>query len=170
MGTRNHIEFDDLTENEFIPAFGDSNTFGMGLPEHELWYNKLGEEHPIYNAGVINGNLTDVYLMMTSMYKSKKFKKAYVVTPHAERWTGVSDAGYFEGITNGAHYFLEQFAHAPEVLNINTRQLYRWMALQSIINFCAVQNPFPALTWFDLLSYLVMDKLKILLITFGDFN
>ena len=65
------MELSDLTENEFIPAFGDSNTFGMGLPEEELWYNKLGEVHPIYNAGVINGNLTDVYLMMTSMYKSK---------------------------------------------------------------------------------------------------
>ena len=140
LGTRNHIEFDDLTENEFIPAFGDSNTFGMGLPEHELWYNKLGEEHPIYNAGVINGNLTDVYLMMKSMYDSKKFKKAYVCIPHAERWTGVSDAGYFEGIINGAHYFLEQFKDAPEVLNNNTRQLYRWMAVQNIINFCAIND------------------------------
>lgn len=139
-GMRNEMSFDDLGDNEYIPAFGDSNTFGIGMPAEELWHNKLKEDLPIYNAGVHSGNLTDVYLMMQSMYDSKKFKKAYVCIPHAERWTGVSDAGYFEGITNGAHYYLEQFKHAPEVLNINTRQMYRWLAIQNIINFCAVND------------------------------
>ena len=139
-GTRNAMSLDDLNDNEFIPVFGCSHTFGMGMPVEELWHSKLNADLAIYNAGVISGNLTDAYLMMSSMYRTKKFKKAYIVVPHAERCTGVSEAGYFESITPGGHYFLKQFENAPQVLNNNTRQLYRWMAIQNIINFCEVND------------------------------
>ena len=89
-GMRNTYNLDDLEDNNFIPVFGDSNTFGMGTPEKDIWYNHLNEELPIYNSGVISGSLMDVYNLLTSMYKTKKFKKAYVVIPHSERWNGVS--------------------------------------------------------------------------------
>ena len=138
-GMRNNFDLDSLEDNKFIPVFGDSNTLGMGLRVEDLWYNKLDEELPIYNSGVVTGNTIDAFLLMKSMYKTKKFNKAYVCIPHAERWTGISDKGFVEGITGGEHYFLNQFQCAPNVLNKHTRQLYRWMALQCITNFC-IQN------------------------------
>jgi hypothetical protein len=139
-GMRNTFDLEELEDNKFIPVFGDSNTFGMGLPVEELWYNKLNLKLPVYNSAVISGSLTDVFLLLRSMYNTRKFKEAYVVIPHSERWTGVSDKGYIEGISNGPHYFLNQFKDASESLNINTRQLYRWMATQALINFCIVND------------------------------
>ena len=139
-GMRNTYNLDDLTDNEFIPVFGDSNTFGMGTPEENIWYNQLNEELPIYNSGVISGTLMDVYNLLTSMYKTKKFKKAYVVIPHSERWNGVSENGYHEGISNGAHYFLKQFENIDAALNQNTRHYYRWMTTQALTNFCIIND------------------------------
>ena len=139
-GMRNPYNLDDLTDNEFIPVFGDSNTFGMGTPEEHIWYNQLDEELPIYNSGVISGTLMDVYNLLTSMYKTKKFKKAYVVIPHSERWNGISEKGYIEGISSGTHLFLKQFEDIDEVLNQNTRQSYRWMATQALTNFCIIND------------------------------
>ena len=139
-GMRNTYSLDDLDENEFVPVFGDSNTFGMGLPVEELWYNKLNLKLPVYNSSVISGSLLDVYILLTSMYKTKKFTEAYVVIPHSERWSGVSDKGYIEGISNGQHYFLKQFENVGTSLNKDTRQFYRWMATQALTNFCIVND------------------------------
>ena len=139
-GMRNTYNFEDLEENKFIPVFGDSNTFGMGMPVEDLWYNQLNENLPIYNSSVISGNVMDVYMLLMSMYKTKKFTKAYICIPHAERFTAVSDKGYVEGLTNGEHYFLKQFRDTGSFLNMNTRQMYRWIAVQGIINFCILHN------------------------------
>lgn len=139
-GMRNEYNFNDLEENKFIPVFGDSNTFGMGLPEKDLWYNHLGVNLPIYNSSVISGNLMDAYILLTTMYNTKKFDKAYICIPHSERFTAVSEIGYIEGITNGDHYFLKQFQNTGEFLNQNTRQMYRWIATQGIINFCILHD------------------------------
>lgn len=140
QGNRNELDFEDLTDNEFIPVFGDSNTFGMGLPVSELWHSKLKEELPIYNAGTICASLMDVYMLLVSMYKTKKFKKTYICIPHSERFSAVSNKGMVEGLVNGRHWFLKQFAEADTFLNNNTRQMYRWVALQGIINFCLLNN------------------------------
>jgi uncharacterized protein YcgL (UPF0745 family) len=140
QGSRNNFDFEDLTENEFIPVFGDSNTVGMGLPVSELWHSKLNEELPIYNAGAICGNLMDAYMLLVSMYKTKKFKKTYICIPHSDRFSAVSDNGIIEGLTPAKHWFLKQFEHSDIVLNNNTRQMYRWVALQGIINFCLLNN------------------------------
>lgn len=140
QGNRNDFNFEDLTENEFVPVFGDSNTVGMGLPVDELWYSKLNEELPIYNASAICGNLMDAYMLLVSMYKTKKFKKTYICIPHSERFSAVSDEGIIEGLTPAKHWFLKQFEHSDIVLNNNTRQMYRWVALQGIINFCLLNN------------------------------
>jgi|TARA_A100001011_G_scaffold226842_2_gene234907 hypothetical protein len=139
-GMRNTYSLDDLDENKFVPVFGDSNTFGMGLPVEDLWYNKLQLNLPIYNSSVISGSLLDAYLLLTSMYKVKKFKMAYVVIPHSERWNGVSDKGYHEGISNGEHYFLKQFENVGASLNQNTRQFYRWVATQALTSFCLLND------------------------------
>ena len=139
-GMRNTFNLEDLNDNEFIPVFGDSNTFGMGLPVKELWHNKLNLKMPVYNSAVISGSLLDVYMLLTSMYKTKKFTEAYVVIPHSERWSGVSDKGYIEGISSGSHFFLKQFKDVGKSLNGNTRQFYRWMATQALTNFCIVNN------------------------------
>jgi len=139
-GMRNKFNLDDYDENEFIPVFGDSNTFGMGLPEEYLWHQNLDDDLPIYNSGVVSGNLIDAYVLLTSMYNTKKFKKAYICIPHSERWTGVSNRGYFEGLTSGVHYFLKQYEDIDNVINQNTRQFYRWIATQSITNFCIANN------------------------------
>ncbi len=156
QGNRNDFDFDDLTENEFIPVFGDSNTVGMGLPVSELWHSKLNEELTIYNAGTICGNLMDVYMLLVSMYKTKKFKKTYICIPHSERFSAVSDEGIIEGLSNGKHWFLKQFEQSDTFLNNDTRQMYRWVALQSILNFCLVndievhlfdKNTFATVTW-----------------------
>ncbi len=139
-GMRNNHNLDDLEDNNFVPVFGDSNTFGMGLPVEELWYNKLNLNLPVYNSAVISGSLMDTYNLLTSMYNTKKFKKAYVVIPHSERWNGVSERGYHEGISNGAHYFLKQFEDVADSLNQNTRHYYRWMTTQALTNFCIIND------------------------------
>lgn len=155
-GMRNDFDFADVNEYEFVPVFGDSNTFGMALPVDDIWFNKLNLNMPIYNSSVCSANLIDVYLLLVSMYNTKKFNSAYVVIPHSERWTGVSDNGCIEGIANGDHYLLKQFEHIGKSLNTNTRQFYRWIALQCIINFCLVKgiklhlwenNTFRTLSW-----------------------
>ena len=139
-GMRNNYSLDELEDNKFVPVFGDSNTFGMGLPVEDLWYNKLELNMPIYNSAVISGSLLDVYILLTSMYKSKKFKQAYVVIPHSERWNGISDNGLNEGLSNGQHYFLKQFENIIDSLNQNTRQFYRWIATQVLTNFCLLND------------------------------
>ena len=155
-GMRNDFNFADVKEKEFIPVFGDSNTLGMGLPIEEVWYNKLNLNMPIFNSAVCSASLIDIYILLVSMYRTKKFDTAYICSPHSERWTGVTKSGNIEGVSHGQHYILKQFLNAEEVLNTNTRQLYRWMALQSIVNFCLANdiklhiwenNTFRTVTW-----------------------
>ena len=113
-GMRNNYSLDELEDNKFVPTFGDSNTFGMGLPVEDLWYNKLELNMPIYNSAVISGLLLDVYILLTSAYNPKVQTGVCCNIPF-RTMNGISDNGLNEGLSNGQHYFLKQFENIPQI-------------------------------------------------------
>lgn len=155
-GMRCDIDFDDLVEHEFVPVFGDSNSFGMALPIEECWTNKIDVNLPIYNSSICSASIMDAFILLKSMYETKKFDRAYVCIPHAERWSGVSQNGFIESLNSGEHHLLKQFETIGPGLDSNTRQLYRWLSVQALINYCLIndiklhlwqRNTFGTITW-----------------------
>ena len=138
LGFRSSIETKDLTDNEFIPVFGCSHTWGVGIPEEWIWYNNLGETKKIFNCGIVSGGVHEAYMFMKTLYREKKFNKAYIVIPHSERFVYITDKKLVEGLsTIGTNPFLKQLDIDP---NLDTKNFYRNITLDAIKMFCEKHN------------------------------
>ena len=141
LGLRTDLEVDDLVPNEFIPVFGCSHTFGLGMPAENLWHNKLSESLPIFNVGICGSGIMDVYLLLTQLYNEKPFNKAYAVIPHNERMSQVSKKGIIEG---GAHAqasaFLNEFKGVDDGYPLQTQNMILIVVQEALENFCKANN------------------------------
>ena len=131
IGLRSFSEVDDLIPYQFIPVFGCSHTYGMGIPETDLWYNQIPTNLPIFNCSVIAAGPLEVYLLLKQLYKEKRFDTAYVCIPHSERVAFVSD----KRIIEGGVMFKNYFNHLDH-MNNDTESMYSHIAITAIENFC----------------------------------
>lgn len=134
LGLRGTVETKDLVDNEFIPVFGCSHTWGVGIPEEWIWYNNLNETQKFFNCGIVGGGLHEAYMLMKKLYSEKKFSKAYIVVPHSERFAYVSNKQFVEGLAgDGPNPFLKQLDIDP---NLDTKNFYSNITLDAIKMFC----------------------------------
>jgi len=140
LGLRSNLEFEDLVPNEFIPVFGCSQTFGVGTAEKDIWWNKLGENLPIFNCGLSASGPMEVYLLLRQLYEQKPFEKTYICVPHSERTAHVSNKRIIEG---GVHYqqvFLKEFEHINTAINMETKHMYTSITISAIEDFCKAND------------------------------
>lgn len=140
LGLRNKNELETFEDNNYIPVFGCSHTFGFGTPENKIWYNYLNEQLPIYNLGIASGSPTDVYLILTQLFKEKPFSKTYIVIPHKERTSHISNKGVIEGALHYQEDLVPQFNGINEIFTEQHRLMYSDIVIQAIVDFCKVNN------------------------------
>lgn len=140
LGLRSDLEFEDLVPNEFIPVFGCSHTQGVGTAEKDIWWNKIGENLPIFNCGLSASGPMEVYLLLRQLYEQKPFEKTYVCVPHSERTAHISNKRIIEG---GVHYqqvFLKEFEHIHTAINMETKNMYTSITVSAIEDFCKAHD------------------------------
>lgn len=139
LGLRETSNLEDLHANDYIPVFGCSHTWGLGIPEEWIWYNYLNEDLPIFNCGIASSGIHEVYNLLKKLYEYKQFRKVYVVVPHAERFCVVSNKHVVESSTRtGEHPFLCQLSDIN--VSTDTRIFYSDIAKDALINFCKLHN------------------------------
>ena len=140
LGLRSDLEFEDLVPNEFIPVFGCSQHKGVGTAEKDIWWNKIGENLPIFNCGLSASGPMEVYLLLRQLYEQKPFEKTYVCVPHSERTAHISNKRIIEG---GVHYqqvFLKEFEHIHTAINMETKNMYTSITVSAIEDFCKAHD------------------------------
>ena len=77
----------DNTEECYV-AFGCSNTFGVGTPEHLRWSNIIEETlgKPVFNLGIGHGSADSVTRLAIGWLHEIKPTKVFVLWPPIVRW------------------------------------------------------------------------------------
>jgi hypothetical protein len=80
---RNHIGFD----NEFIPCFGCSFTYGAGQPDTSAWPYLLAKKtgKNFLNLGTASSGVDGVYNNMCLLYQERPFDQCIILVPPFER-------------------------------------------------------------------------------------
>ena len=103
------VEFD---VEDFSLAAGCSVTFGLGLPDSKIWFNKIDQN--FLNIGICGANVESIInAILFSIHNSKHLPKSvYTLFPHVMR----AELVYYE---NGVH----SFSFLPRSTNVETPPL-----------------------------------------------
>ena len=137
QGLRNDYDLDDMSE-DYIPVFGDSHTFGVGVPQEWIWFKHLNLTHT-YNVGIRNCTLAEIYFLMTKLYKEKPFKQTYVFVCNPERFTNFSRTNLLETLSGTWKNHLKEFRHA-DMIRDTSRYFYTFLFENAISDFCKINN------------------------------
>ena len=116
-----------------VMAFGCSNTFGIGMPEAQIWPTLVGNTLKMrcYNMGYPAGSLDKAFRLMMAWIPKVKPKHVFLLEPPGVRYESISHSmGYFDHNSNKIHGVPLRFEHEDEWI------LHREKTLRAIHSLC----------------------------------
>lgn len=101
-----------------VMAFGCSNTFGVGMPEGQIWPTLVGNTLRMrcYNMGVPIGSLDKAFRLMMAWIPKIKPKHVFLLEPPGVRYETITHSmGFLNNMANGTmHGIPVRFEHEDE--------------------------------------------------------